>query len=180
VNNLNMVTHRPAERVECHPASVIPPAQSGTTLGATEGVFNLNNLTDPLTSVSGGVFPVATVYPGRSSSGTYTLTVYGAVRTVGLNGATGVWEWVPLFSGSVAATLAHTGAEAAGVIGNGEYLAATITAAANGSADVRVTSYGASVGPASVTFPTQGCLYLKFQTDAAVTDAFVFVSGKSG
>lgn len=126
-------------------------------------------------SGAGGVERNVKLVPCSTSSATYDLVVFGAILLVDQ------WVWVPLFKGSVAATLAHTGVNSANSIGTSEYLPATITEASGGpgaesGANV-VTNYGSAVGPAHVVINTRGCPYLLLQASAA--NKFVLVGGYS-
>lgn len=172
-----VASSKSSKRVDCLNSTSVPAAVAGDTIAEGSGVWNVSGHLYPLTSGHVGIPNRVCVVPGRSSSGSYDLTVYGANRTSGDQGADGPWLWTPLFKCTVAATLAHTGAQVTDVIETSEYLAATITATAGGSGDARVTSYGGTVGPAHFTVPLDGSPYLLFV--ASVADAFVLTKGQS-
>jgi hypothetical protein len=117
------------------PCANSPGAQGGVltispAAPPTGGIVNVTGHLYPAASGGAGGVPAGIkIVPGAGSSETYTLSVYGAVPTLGLPGTVGPFLWLPLFSGSVAATLAYTGDQVSGALTTADYLLAAHSAA---------------------------------------------------
>lgn len=159
-------------------AVTIATGQVFATPPAGTGVYALTQSRDPANTGHDGVDPVIHLLPGLAqATASYTLTVFGYQIVPHASGP--VWQPIPLWQGTVAATRAAASPFSDGAFADGDYEAATITAAAGGdAADARVTSYGGSVGAASVRVNTRACPFLVFVADNPA--AFVLAGRHSG
>lgn len=177
MTNIVDASCRALRRITCLNSASVPAGV--TSIALTDvGVIKISDSLDPILSSAAGVPSGFKFIAGSVGSATYDLTVYGAMRIGGpINHADGPWLWVPLYKGSVAATLQYAGYESDGYMETTDYLAVTHTAASNGAADVVTTNYGAAAGPSHVVVPSRGCPYLLFVANGA--DKFALVAGQS-
>lgn len=175
--SIPIASSRGLKRVACLTPLGVPAGftdVTAKTIPAPTGTYRVIDSFDALSSGAAGVQRRVKVVPISTGNQTYNLVVYGSMFVANQ------WMWVPLFKGSVVASLQFSGTDDApnGITTN-DYLPVTVTQASGGPSTEwnDVTNYGAGVGPAHVMIDTRGCPHLLFKSDT--TNTAVLVGGHS-